>query len=183
MFKPEWIDAVERISGKVIARARYWDKAGTDRGGDYTAGVLMAKTSDGHYYIEHVRRDQKSFHGRNQMIARMIDADLEREGPTVKTYQEVEPGAAGKEAAANVVKELGGRGIIPDPVGSKSKEVRATALATACEARLVHMVRAEWNQKFLEELMMFPKGTHDDQVDAASGAYNKLARGGRSGVF
>lgn len=183
MFKPEDIDVVDRIGGKVIARVRYWDKAGTEGGGDYTAGVLMSKTSDGHYYIEHVRREQKSFHGRNQMIAKMFDADLEREGPTVKVYQEMEPGAAGKEAAANVVKELGGRGIISDPVGNKSKAVRATALATACEAGLVHMIRAEWNQKFVEELMMFPKGTHDDQVDAAAGAYNKLARGGRSGVF
>ena len=28
---------------------------------------------------------------------------------------------------------------------------------------------------------MFPKGKHDDQVDAASGAFNKMARSGRSG--
>lgn len=183
MFKPEWVNVVDRIPGKVIVRARYWDKAGTEGSGDYSAGVLMAMTNDKHFYIEHVTRDQMSFHKRNLMMARMVDADVEREGPTVKTYQEVEPGAAGKEAAANTVKELQGRAIMPDPVGNKSKEVRAMAFSTACEAGLVHLVRAEWNQKFIEELMMFPKGVHDDQVDAAAGAYNKLARGGRSGVF
>ena len=183
MFKPEWVDVVDRIPGKVIARVRYWDKAGTEGGGDYSAGVLMAMTNDKHFYIEHVKREQLSFYVRNQTMAKMIDADGEREGPVVKTYQEVEPGAAGKEAAANTVKEMQGRGIIADPVGNKSKDVRAMALSTACEAGLVHLVRAEWNQKFMEELMMFPKGVHDDQVDAAAGAYNKLARGGRSGVF
>ena len=183
MFKPEWVNVVDRIPGKVIARVRYWDKAGTEGAGDYSAGVLMAMTNDKHYYIEHVKRDQLTFYGRNQMISRMIDADVEREGPTVKTYQEVEPGASGKEAAANTVKEMAGRAINPDPVGNKSKEVRAMALSTACEAGLVHLLRAEWNQKFMEEMMMFPKGVHDDQVDAAAGAYNKLARGGRSGVF
>ena len=183
MFQTGWLNVVDRIPGKVITRARYWDKAGTEGAGDYSAGVLMAMTNDKHFYIEHVIRDQMSFHKRNQMVVRMIDADMEREGPTVKTYQEVEPGAAGKEAAANTVKEMAGRAIMPDPVGNKSKEVRAMALATACEAGLVHLVRADWNQKFIEEMMMFPKGVHDDQVDAAAGAYNKLARGGRSGVF
>lgn len=183
MFKPEWLNIVDRIPGKVIARVRYWDKAGTEGSGDYSAGVLMSMTNDKHFYIEHVKRDQMTFHGRNLMMGRMMDADVEREGPTVKTYQELEPGAAGKEAAANTVKEMKGRAIIPDPVGNKSKEVRAMALSTACEAGLVHLVRSDWNQKFIEEAMMFPKGVHDDQVDAAAGAYNKLARGGRSGVF
>jgi len=183
MFRPEWLDTVDRIPGKVIARVRYWDKAGTDGSGDYSAGVLMAMTSDKHFYIEHVAREQMSSYRRNKKMARLIDADLERDGPTVKTYHEVEPGASGKEAAVNTVKELDGRAISPDPAGNKSKEVRAMALATACEARMVHLLRAEWNQKYIEELMMFPKGVHDDQVDASAGAYNKLARGGRSGVF
>jgi phage terminase large subunit-like protein len=36
-------------------------------------------------------------------------------------------------------------------------------------------VAGAWNRAFLDEHEQFPVGTHDDQVDAASGAFNKLA--------
>jgi len=182
MFKPEWFDYVDNVPGTVINRVRYWDKAGTDGSGDFTAGVRMSKTADGHVYIEHVVREQLSYFYRNMKIRKMIDADLTLPGPTVRAYHEVENSAAGKEAAANLVKEMQGKPIQPDPVGNASKEVRATALANACEAGLVHLVKGTWNREFIDELMMFPKGKHDDQVDAASGAFNQLARSGRSGV-
>lgn len=32
-----------------------------------------------------------------------------------------------------------------------------------------------WNTAFLDELCSFPYSRNDDQVDAASGAFNKLA--------
>jgi len=182
MFKPEWFDVVDQAPDNVVSRVRYWDKAGTDDGGDYTAGVLVGRAPNGHYFIEDVVREQLSSFKRNQKMKTILDGDLLRVGPTVKQYHEVENGAAGKEAARNTVKELEGRAIIADPVGNKSKEVRASALATACEAKLVHLVKGVWTKAFIEELMMFPKGNHDDQVDAAAGAYNKIARSGRSGV-
>lgn len=182
MFKPDWFDAVDRIPGTITQRVRYWDKAGSDGGGDYTCGVLIAKNDAGHFYIEHVVREQLSFYLRNQKIRGTIDADMKREGPVTREFQEVENGAAGSEAAANTIKEMQGRPLQMDPVGNKSKEVRAIALANAAEAGLVHIIKAPWNQAFIEEFMMFPKGKHDDQVDAASGAFNKMARSGRSGV-
>ncbi|HNV39507.1 MAG TPA: hypothetical protein PKJ46_10135, partial [Methanoculleus sp.] len=36
------------------------------------------------------------------------------------------------------------------------------------------MVRGEWIRTFLQELEYFPDGTHDDQVDALSGAHASL---------
>jgi hypothetical protein len=42
----------------------------------------------------------------------------------------------------------------------------------------VKVVRAHWNLRFFEELEGFPKAAHDDQVDALSGAFNKLLSGG-----
>jgi predicted phage terminase large subunit-like protein len=35
-------------------------------------------------------------------------------------------------------------------------------------------VRGAWNEDFFSELESFPEGSHDDQVDAASGAFKKL---------
>ena len=183
MFKPEWFDVVEKPPEKVVARVRYWDKAGKEGGGDYTAGVLMSKTAEGRYYVEHVVREQLSIYRRNKKIRKMIDMDLTLPGPTTRAWHELEGGSAGPEAAINLVKEMEGRPIQPDPVGNKSKEVRASALANACEAQLVHLVKSNWNREFIDELMMFPRGKHDDQVDAAAGAFNQLARSGRSGVY
>jgi hypothetical protein len=39
----------------------------------------------------------------------------------------------------------------------------------------VRIVRAPWVADFNAECDLFPMGKHDDQVDAASGAFNKLA--------
>jgi phage terminase large subunit-like protein len=36
------------------------------------------------------------------------------------------------------------------------------------------MVKASWNDCFTDELETFPLGVNDDQVDAASDAFNEL---------
>jgi phage terminase large subunit-like protein len=41
----------------------------------------------------------------------------------------------------------------------------------------VVLFAGEWNGAFVEELRQFPYGTHDDQVDATAGAFNKLTGG------
>ena len=38
-----------------------------------------------------------------------------------------------------------------------------------------------WQTDFLDELEAFPYGEHDDQVDASSGAFEKLARYSQGG--
>jgi predicted phage terminase large subunit-like protein len=44
-------------------------------------------------------------------------------------------------------------------------------------------VRGPWNEAFLAELENFPEGLHDDQVDAASDAFDELANAPRVGVW
>ena len=41
--------------------------------------------------------------------------------------------------------------------------------------RLIEEPEARWNEEFLDEHFRFPLGSHDDQVDASSGAFNRLA--------
>jgi phage terminase large subunit-like protein len=38
----------------------------------------------------------------------------------------------------------------------------------------VALLRADWNTDFIEEHRFFPFSTYKDQVDATSGAFNKL---------
>ena len=62
------------------------------------------------------------------------------------------------------------------------KVTRATPLASQINAGNVIMLRGAWNQAFMEECRMFPNGSFDDQVDAASRAFNGLLRPS-SGLF
>jgi predicted phage terminase large subunit-like protein len=57
-----------------------------------------------------------------------------------------------------------------------TKEVRAAPVAARAEAGELWITRGIWNTAFLDELIAFPAGSHDDQVDALSAAYEQLAR-------
>ncbi len=59
-----------------------------------------------------------------------------------------------------------------------SKAERAGPVSSQSEAGNVRLVRGVWIGDFLDELEGFPEGSHDDQVDAFSGAYNQLVAGG-----
>ena len=58
-----------------------------------------------------------------------------------------------------------------------SKPVRATPLAAQAEAGNVKLVKGAWNAQFIDELCAFDKGAHDDDVDAASGAFGQSTTG------
>jgi phage terminase large subunit-like protein len=47
----------------------------------------------------------------------------------------------------------------------------------------VFLVRGEWIPVFLQEILEFPKGKHDDQVDTASGGLEAIAKGSSSGIY
>jgi predicted phage terminase large subunit-like protein len=61
----------------------------------------------------------------------------------------------------------------------KDKVSRAYAITPTCEAGRVYLPeRAAWLEDFLDELMMFPSGPHDDQVDTFTQGLHYLSQGG-----
>jgi predicted phage terminase large subunit-like protein len=171
MFLREWFTIVDAapVDGK---RVRYWDKAGTEGGGDWTAGVRIVKTPEGKYYVEDVVKGQWSSGTRNKNIKLTAELDTW----SVAVWVEQEPGSGGKESAEFSLQDLAGYDVHKEPV-SGDKETRARPFAAQCEAGNVYLVKARWNKEFIDELCGFPMGKHDDQVDGASGAFNKLALG------
>jgi phage terminase large subunit-like protein len=77
----------------VLARIRYWDKAGTEGGGAYTAGVRMARTLDGQYVVEDVVRGQWSSLERNKIMLQTALFD----GINCQIWVEQEPGPIWEE--------------------------------------------------------------------------------------
>jgi predicted phage terminase large subunit-like protein len=177
-FKRTWFEIVGPTEWPplVATRVRYWDKAGTAGGGCYTAGVLMARVADGYWLIEDVVRGQWSAGERDAMMLRTAQADAARSGSNhdVMIWVEQEPGSGGKESAESSVRLLAGFPVFIERV-TGSKETRAEPFAAQAEAGNVHIVRAAWNGDYLDEVLSFPSGRYSDQLDATSGAFNKLA--------
>lgn len=175
MFKRAWLPIVEAAPAEGT-RVRYWDKAGTAGGGARTAGALMVKAG-GLFYVEDVVKGQWSAGEREAVIKQTTQLDAQQYGNTVAVWVEQEPGSGGKESAEATVRNLAGFIVRAESV-TGSKEVRAEPYAAQCEAGNVRLLRGSWNSSYIEELASFPNGAFKDQVDASSGAFNKLNVGG-----
>lgn len=157
----------------VQAAVRYWDKAGTKDGGAYTAGVLMLRMRDDTYVVVDVRRGRWSALDRERMIRQTAEVDQKLYHLT-RIYLEQEPGSGGKESAESSVRMLAGFSVEADRVIG-AKEVRADPFAAQWQAGNVRLVLGDWNRDYLDEHEHFPVGKYKDQVDASTGAFNKIA--------
>ncbi len=174
MFKPDRI-LIDTAPSKWKMKIRYWDKAGSQGKGAFTAGALMGEDTDGRFWILDVVRGQWAMEERESTIKVTAVSD----GRGVFVWVEQEPGSGGKDQASYTVKNLAGFRIAADKVGSGSgnKTTRAGPFADQVNAGNVYMVRANWNKVYIDELRYFPASKYKDQVDASSGAFNHLTEG------
>lgn len=152
---------------------RYWDKAGTQDGGAYSAGVKMGfSPTTKRYYVGDVQHGQWAELQRERVIKQTAQID----GSDITIYVEQEPGSGGKESARNTITNtLPGFACYADRVKG-DKYLRARPYAAMVQAYNVSLVAGPWNEAYLSELHNYvPDGTgYKDQVDASSGAFNKL---------
>jgi predicted phage terminase large subunit-like protein len=169
------VNMIER--NKIIHSVRYIDKAGTEGGeGAFTAMVLMHRMVDDTFLIEHVARGRWSALEREQKIKMWAERDREKISGLYEVYVEQEPGSGGKESAENTIRNLAGFSVYADKV-TGSKEVRAEPYAAQVQGGNVKLAAGEWQYEFLNEHEAFPNGKYKDKVDAAAGAFAKLAPG------
>lgn len=169
VFDEDWFNLV-RTPASTAVRVRYWDKAGTQDGGKYTAGLLMARTPEGRYVIEDVVRGQWRASKRESVIKQTARLD----GPDVIMWIEQEPGSGGKESAEATIANNPGYLVYADRV-TGDKVTRAEPLSAQAEGGNVDVVEADWTKGFLRRMHAFPDGKFLDETDAAAGAFNKLA--------
>lgn len=154
---------------------RFWDLASTESQAgsdpDYTVGILMGRHKDGTFWVLDMVRGRWGPKGVRDTIRQTAHID----GKQVKVRVEREGGASGKIVADLIVREeLAGfpaRGVQPE--GSKAE--RAEPWGSQIEAGNVRLVKSSWSQDLINEHRVFPTGTHDDIVDACSGAFTDLA--------
>lgn len=175
-FRRSW------FAGKVVDSAprglqyvRYWDKASSKGRGNWTAGVLMTAV-DGDVFILHVARDRLEPGPRDAWIRRVAEEDRALYGD-VHVWGE-HAGNDHKESAANFVKNLIGFAAFTEGTANKDKASRAYPFSRYCQTGNVYLLRGDWIDTFLDELMDFKAEVHDqqdDQVDAAGGCFGKIA--------
>ena len=143
-----------------------WDTASTlGEANDFSVGTVWGSTGLDYYLLDVVR-------------ARWEAPDLRREIIALSTHW---------QADATVIEDTGlGRALLHDlrrteairPVLQRpryDKEARLLAQSARFEAGQVHLPReAAWLAVYMEELLAFPNGRHDDQVDSTSQALNWL---------
>jgi len=155
-------------------KVRFWDLAATKaeqgKDPDWTVGCLMNELRGQYWILDIIRvRDEAA------EVERVIKQAAQLDGKETQIFMEQEGGAAGKSLishyARNVLKGYAFKGI----PATGSKPVRAQPLASAVANGNVRLVSAAWNTAFLDEAERFPTAkVHDDQVDAASHAFNLL---------
>jgi predicted phage terminase large subunit-like protein len=152
---------------------RYVDKAGTHGGGAHTAMVLMSMLDDGRFIIEDVVRGQWSALEREQTLLRVAQADKMCHPRHYEVIVEQEPGSGGKESAESTIRNLRGFRVFADKV-TGAKETRAEPFAAQVQGSNVWLLAGRWNSDFIDEAEAWPNGRYRDQIDACSGAFNRL---------
>lgn len=169
-----WTDlpVVEAPHGGAF-RVRYWDLAKSEGENDYTAGALVAFNPDAKVpvIIEDVVAAQYGPGRRNKLIVDTAAKDAAKYGADGFAIW-IE--SLGKDDTKVLVGALAGYIVHAEtPAGQGDKEVRASPLAAQAQVGNVALLKGAWNDGFREQACAFPNAEHDDEVDAAAGAFNK----------
>ena len=171
MFSREKFEYVDAVPDGPRQRCRGWDLAGSkSKTSPYTVGVLMSRMGK-NLYVEHVTRARTNSDEMRQMMTNAA----RRDGKQVLIDFPQDPGQAGKDQRQNLTAMLIGYKVRSSPE-SGAKETRADPYAAQVQAGNVYLVRAPWNDVYLDELELFPNSDFSDQVDASSRAFARLTR-------
>jgi predicted phage terminase large subunit-like protein len=169
----EIVDEWNVPTGGITVRA--WDFAASvpkpGKQPDYTVGIKVKKVRGVFYVLDVVRGRWSAGQVNDKLVS---TAGLDGTGVTIRKPQD--PAAAGKSDAIDKTQKLAGYSVITKP-NTGDKTTRARPASSQSESKNIKLVRAPWNEAFLNEVCGFPSAAHDDQVDALSDAINELALG------
>jgi predicted phage terminase large subunit-like protein len=138
----------------------------TKDGADYTAAVVVARHPDGRTWVLDAARTRSSF----QDVLGFIRAMAAKHQPQAINVEQVQFQAAVVSELLRTT-DLPVKGVRPD----KDKLTRFQPIEARLEQGLV-LLDPALPDDFQRELLAFPLGEHDDQVDALAYAYGGGAR-------
>lgn len=185
-FRRDFVEEIDHAPSNIVQRVRGMDIAGSlvseaYPNPDWTASVMMSKTSDGFYIVEHAERYRKLI---NSVLDTIIETDKKDKGFGLEctVYLPEDPSSSGKAATMFFSKTLIEAGVnvrIDREGGQKSKLLRAQPFLSLAEAGLVKVVKGDWNEVWYNELEDFEDGNRaqkDDLWDSTATSTKALLR-------
>ena len=136
----------------------------TKQDADYSACVVLARDADGRIFVLDAQRVRASFHA----VLQFIQSMAAQWQPTAIAIESVQYQAAAVQELLRTT-TLPVRGVKPDG----DKLTRFQPLLARYEQGLVYHA-PQLPHAFTDELLSFPLGQHDDQVDALSYAWRVM---------
>lgn len=171
LFKSDWIQHWDKLPERFDAAVISWDMTFKESAtSDFVVGQVWGRKDGAFYLVDQFRGRWDFVKSLEQFVA------AARKYPRI-TRKLIEDKANGPAIISALKRKV--TGIIPI-TPKESKEARANAVTTLWEARNVYLPppdRYPWvAQDFIPELLAFPSGAHDDEVDAMTQALNDLNR-------
>lgn len=160
MFKRQWFhyEEPERLP-RLVKTVQAWDTSYGEGKSNFSVCVTAALSADNKVYVLRVRRERLEF----PELVRAMRSEYERMRPSRVV---VEDKVSGRSAIQTLERETTIPLVRVSP-GTQDKAARAEAVTPYYEAgRVVHVTGGDWLDTFEDELVMFPDGEFDDQVDA-----------------
>lgn len=173
IFKASWFKRVQGPPQAVRRSLRVWDLAATEPSEgntdpDWTRGIAIDELIDGTFYIS----DRQSCRKGPAYVEKLVTDTARLDGVTRTQGFWQDPGAAGKadcDAKVRACQAIGRRAL--SEVAGSSKQSFANVWSPIAEAGRILVVDALWTSEFLDSLEAFPNGSHDDDADALSLAF------------
>jgi predicted phage terminase large subunit-like protein len=169
LFKPNWIQYYDELPQHYDKAVMSWDMTFKDtKTSDYVCGQVWVKEKSCYYLVDQIR-------GRFDFTTTLKKfIEFSNKHPYCKRKL-IEDKANGTAVINTLKKHISG--IVPI-TPKESKVARASATSTLWEAHNIYIpdkFKNRWVElEYEDELLKFPGGLHDDQVDCTSQALNDL---------
>lgn len=167
MVKEAWFDILDPTT--LIRDLRYEpmmfyiDTAESEEqqeNGDSTA-IVTAYKKDNIVYICNIVKVKKAFYELTKFIPDHVKDNLYSQFSMIK----VEPKSSGKSIVSQL-RAVTLLNIVELPAPKDSKVVRLSSVTPMLESRRVKFLQGNYLDPFMKNLLVFPNGKHDDDVDA-----------------
>ena len=140
---------------------------------DFTSATLLSFKNINdvwNLYMKHVWRTQSAVTKRDNALSNVIMSDDQ------SVHVLLERTTDSLDACDQWKERLHGKRIVNEWTPKIDKIVRASHLEPIFDAGNVHVLKGEWVQAWVDEVQVFPAGSHDDQVDNIGAAYCFLSK-------